>query len=130
MNKRILIIEDDEEMCEEITEVLKAEGYQVEVAFDGLKGKKLINKGIYSLLLLDLKIPGVNGLNILRKLETKNTEFKVVVLTARPLRNQTLNEQMILDDEEEKILKKADEVINKPFDIELLLNKIKKLYQG
>ncbi len=68
MAKKILIIDDDKELCEEMAEILKGEGYDVSTAFDGLAGKKLIEENHYNLLLLDVKLPDINGLDILKSM--------------------------------------------------------------
>lgn len=126
MKKRILVLDDDEELCEEITEILIDEGYRVTTAFDGLKGKRLVEKYDYDILILDVKMPGLSGLDILESIKGQNKEVKVIILTGRPL-SKELQERRICKDKEEKILRLADGIINKPFDIEVLLNKIKEL---
>jgi len=126
MKKRILVLDDDEELCEEITEILIDEGYRVTTAFDGLKGKRLVEKYDYDILILDVKMPGLSGLDILESIKGQNKEVKVIILTGRPL-SKELQEGRICKDIEEKILRLADGIINKPFDIEVLLNKIKEL---
>jgi len=126
MKKRILVLDDDEELCEEITEILIDEGYRVTTAFDGLKGKRLVEKYDYDILILDIKMPGLSGLDILESIKGQSKEVKVIILTGRPL-SKELQEGSICKDKEEKILRLADGIINKPFDIEVLLNKIKEL---
>ena len=61
MKKKILIVDDDEEICEEFSEILKGQHYLVETAFDGLKASAMIVKGEYDLVILDLKLPGLSG---------------------------------------------------------------------
>jgi len=126
MKKRILVLDDDEELCEEITEILIDEGYRVTTAFDGLRGKRLVEKYDYDILILDIKMPGLSGLDILESIKGQSKEVKVIILTGRPL-SKELQEGSICKDKEEKILRLADGIINKPFDIEVLLNKIKEL---
>lgn len=126
MKKKILMIDDDEELCEEIAEILIDEGYRVTTAFDGLTGKRLVEKYSYDILILDIKMPGLSGLDILESIKGQNKELKVIILTGRPL-SKELQERRICKDKEEKILRLADGIINKPFDIEVLLNKIKEL---
>lgn len=126
MKKKILMLDDDEELCEEIAEILIDEGYRVTTAFDGLRGKRLVEKYNYDILILDIKMPGLSGLDILESIKGQNKELKVIILTGRPL-SEELQERRICKDKEEKILRLADGIINKPFDIEVLLNKIKEL---
>ncbi len=126
MKKKILMIDDDEELCEEITEILTNEGYRVTTAFDGLKGNRLIRKYDYDLIILDIKMPGLSGFDILQGMKEKNREFKVIVLTGRPMSKNLLEEQNH-NNREEQILGLANGIIGKPFDIEVLLGKVKEL---
>jgi len=126
MKKKILMIDDDEELCEETAEILIDEGYHVTTAFDGLRGKRLIEKYNYDVLILDVKMPGLSGLEILQNVKEKNRELRVVILTGKPL-SKELPGGRGLKDREEEILKLADAIISKPFHIELLLGKIKEL---
>lgn len=126
MKREIIIIDDDQEMCEEIAEILKDKGCHVITAFNGLRGKSLIEKKDYDLLILDLKIPGLNGLDILESIKKQNMKLKVLILTGRPL-GGIIPENRGSKDREEEILKLADGIINKPFKIIALLSKIKEL---
>ena len=126
MKKKILMIDDDEELCEETSEILIDQGYRVTTAFDGLTGKRLIEKYDYDILILDVKMPGLSGLDILQSVKEQNRELKVVILTGKPL-SRELPEERSRKDREEKILKLADAIIGKPFHIEVLLDKIKEL---
>lgn len=128
MAKKVLIIDDDEDMCEEMAEILKDRGYYVSMAFDGLEGKRLIEKYDYDILLLDLKIPGLNGFDILKSMKERKTKLKVLILTGRPLiKKLGQREENNGEDKQENILKLADGVINKPFDVETVLGKVKEL---
>ena len=125
---KILIIDDDEEMCEEIAEFLIDAGYDVSMVFNGKKGEKLIEKYDYNILLLDLKIPGLSGLDILKNIKEKNKKLKILILTGRPLLKKLLKENGDDEDnEEDTLLNLADGIINKPFNAITLLNKIKEL---
>ena len=126
--KKILIIDDDQELCEEITENLQDEGYFVNTAFDGLEGKKLIEKYDYDILILDLKLPGINGFDIFKSVKDKHAKLKVLILTGRPLIKQWSREETgVIEDKEEDLLKLTDGFINKPFDVKAVLAKVKEL---
>ena len=84
MPAKILIIDDDKELCDGLIEVLSGEGYLVNAEYDGLKGKEAVEKGGYDLLLLDLKLPGLNGLDILKKIKEKNIRIKIIIVSGRP----------------------------------------------
>lgn len=125
MTNKILIIDDDQEMCEEMAEILKDEGYKVSMAFDGLEGKKLLEKYDYHMLLLDVKLPDINGLDILKSVREKNLELKVLIISGDPLIKKLLKNNGPYENKE--ILKLADGVITKPFNIEIVIGQIRKL---
>jgi len=126
MKKKVLMIDDDEELCEEMAEILRDEGYRVAMAFDGSRGKGLVEKYDYDLLILDVKMPGLSGLDILERVKEQNMELKVIILTGKPL-SRSLEGEKSFKDKEDDILELADEIIGKPFDVKILLNKIKEL---
>lgn len=68
MAQRILIIDDDLFIRELYTEILKKEGYEVEAAVDGKEGMAKIQTGQYSLILLDMNMPNLSGLDVLDQL--------------------------------------------------------------
>jgi len=128
MKKKILIVDDDEEICDELSEILRGERFQVEAVYDGLKASPMIEKSGYNLILLDLKLPNLSGFELLKMIRQKKILSRVLILTGRPLLNKkALKELAIQNEEEENILKLADGIINKPFDVKALLNKIKEL---
>ena len=125
MKKKILIIDDDEEMCEELMDILKDEGYVVKAVFNGNVGKKQLDEEKFDILLLDIKIPGLNGFEILHELKQQATTITIIVLTGRPV-NETIT-QFENKLNEEELLQYAHFVINKPFKVEELINKIESL---
>lgn len=128
MKKKILMIDDDEDLCEEMAEILKDEGYNVDVAFDGVQGKKLIDTIKYSLYLLDIKMPGISGLDILKYLKEKKIHAKVIVISGNSIISKLLKkEENRAENGEKDILKLADAVISKPFDVDAVLRKIETL---
>lgn len=123
--KKILLIDDDKEICKELSDILRYEGYRVDTLNNGMEGADAIIKGTYNLILLDLKLPGLTGFDILKSARKNNPELKIIVLTGRPLINESGRGIACINAEEEFLLKKADFVINKPFAVEDLLHKIK-----
>jgi CheY-like chemotaxis protein len=127
-SKRILLVDDDEELCEELSGILAEEGYSVTTAYEGSKGKKLLEKNQYDLVLLDIKMPGINGLEVLKHAKEKKFFGRYVLITggaAVDESSQTIKVAVAESDQE--IVKLADAIISKPFDVEIILNKIEKL---
>jgi two-component system response regulator CpxR len=79
---RILIIDDDVELCSLVGEYLAAEGFRVESAHDGERGLQSALNGHYLLLVLDVMLPGISGFDVLRRLRAKS-KLPVLLLTAR-----------------------------------------------
>ncbi len=127
MKKKVLIVDDDEEICDELSEILRGERFQVEAVYDGLKASFMLEKNRYDLVLLDLKLPGLSGFELLAMIRNNKIPSRVLVLTGRPLLSKKALKESAVQNEEEKILKLADGIINKPFAVEFLLHKIKEL---
>ncbi len=125
MEKKILIIEDDADMCEEMAEILRDEGYNVAMAFEGLSGNKLLEENEFDLLLLDLKLPGMGGVDILKKLRAAKKNIKVLVLTGNVIVNGL--EGGMNDVDAKAVLTLADGVVMKPFHVDEVLKKIQEL---
>ena len=120
-NSFILIIDDDLELCEEIQEILTDTGYQVDFANGGLEGLKKYNEKTYQLIILDLKMPDINGLEVLKQIKKNNKSVKVIIITARTKLNIEVTE-ISKNKKEDNILKLADRILQKPFKIRNLLS--------
>lgn len=123
---RILIVDDDEELCEELSAILRDEGFDTDVAHNGQDGRDRLDRSAYDILLLDIKLPGLNGYEILSSVRVPRRDIKVIVLSGGALTKDP-HELSHAFDEREKILKQADVLMNKPYDVELLINKIREL---
>ena len=124
---KLLLIDDDEELCAELSEVLEAEGFKVDIALDGLQGLRFLQERQYQIIILDLKLPGLSGYEVLKGIRKTVKSLKVLVLSGRPLGEPLLKEDGVSQDEEQKVLNMADLVINKPFIVEDFLQKVKEL---
>lgn len=113
---KILLVEDEENIASFVKMELEYEGYKVEVCDDGVKGLEFSIENEYDLILLDLMLPKLNGLEVCRRLrKVKNTP--IIMLTAR-------------DDVMDKVTgfqTGADDYVSKPFAIEELLARIEAL---
>lgn len=79
---QILLIDDDVELCSLVTEYLEAEGFKVEAVFDGRRGLERALNGPQLLIVLDVMLPGLNGLDVLRRIRS-TSKIPVLLLTAR-----------------------------------------------
>jgi DNA-binding response OmpR family regulator len=126
MGPRVMIIDDDREMCEEIQDTLVAEGYAVSTALSGEDGLVLIEESGCDVLLLDLKMPGIDGAAVLRSLKARGIKPRILVLTAK-LVDAEQPEKAIGDEEAAAMV---DDVLLKPFSIPDLLAAIERLAGG
>src|SRR4030042_1164858 len=78
---RILIVDDDEAMLDACSQILTREKYVAVVAETGEKGLALLKKEIYDLIILDLKLPGISGMELLKKIKEETPEIPVVMIT-------------------------------------------------
>lgn len=78
---RILVVDDEENIRQVLSGILEDEGYEVDTAADGLEGAEKGESGIYDLLLLDVWLPGLGGLEVLERVKKKLPELEVVVIS-------------------------------------------------
>ncbi|NLY72190.1 MAG: response regulator transcription factor [Tissierellia bacterium] len=114
--KKILIVEDEEKLARFIELELEYEGYEVEKAFDGRDGLELATSQSFDLILLDIMLPSINGIEVLRRIK-KVSSVPIILLTAR---DAVMDKVAGLDGG-------ADDYITKPFAIEELLARIRVL---
>ncbi len=80
---KILIVDDDKELCELVEEYLKPEGFEVETIHHGQQGLDRALAENFALIVLDVMLPGLNGLDVLRRLRLAQNRTPVLILTAR-----------------------------------------------
>ena len=114
MAEHILLVEDEEKLARMVEMELKYEGYTVEKAFDGRSGLELAQAGGFDLILLDIMLPRLSGMEVLRRLR-RESQVPVIMLTAR---DSVMDKVSGLDSG-------ADDYITKPFAIEELLARIR-----
>ncbi len=114
MAEKILLVEDEEKLARMVELELRYEGYEVTKAFDGRTGLEQALTGSFDLVLLDIMLPALNGMEVLRRLR-KESNVPVIMLTAR---DTVMDKVSGLDSG-------ADDYITKPFAIEELLARIR-----
>ena len=113
----LLIIEDSERLRRSLAAGLKRAGYAVDCAADGEDGLWKAQQNIYDAVLLDLMLPGLDGLEVLRRLRTGGSGAHILILTARDA----------VDDRVRGLRAGADDYLPKPFVFEELLARIEAL---
>ncbi|WP_025115395.1 response regulator transcription factor [Lysinibacillus fusiformis] len=114
MPKKILVVEDEKHIARFVELELQHEGYGVTVAFEGREGLSLATTETFDVLLLDVMLPGINGIEICRRVRTQS-QVPIILITAR---DAVMDRVAGLD-------AGADDYIVKPFAIEELLARIR-----
>ncbi|WPH17912.1 response regulator transcription factor [Variovorax paradoxus] len=117
MNRSILIVEDDPRVADFLVRGLKAEGFAVQHARTGPQGLELARRGDLALLILDLMLPGINGLELCQTFRAEGGQTPVLMLTAMSTTEDKVNGLRL----------GADDYLTKPFDFEELLARIEAL---
>ncbi len=81
-NPLMLIIDDEEAIRDSCSQVLKKDGYTVKTAKDGIEGLRLIKNKSFQVVFLDLRLPGIDGMEVLSRIKEENPETPVVIITA------------------------------------------------
>ena len=80
---RLLIVEDEQDLGRTMAQVLRSDGYEVDACGDGGTALELATVESYDLILLDLNLPVMDGMEVLRRLRMENAEVKILILSAR-----------------------------------------------
>ncbi|MGD9724195.1 MAG: response regulator [Pirellulales bacterium] len=79
---RLLIVDDEPDTCENLSDIFSDLGYRVDVAHDGAAALELVNENSYDLALLDLKMPGMSGLELYREIRRRSSGTAAIIVTA------------------------------------------------
>ena len=104
---RILIVEDNHPLADGIAKSFRADGHGVDTIYDGREADQYLSQESADLIILDINLPGLSGLQILKNLRQRNTQTPVLLLTARAK----------LTDKVDGLDLGADDYLEKPFDL-------------
>ena len=119
MHMKILITDDDRNLRKVLMHELAEQGLEVHEAENGLKTMKLLKKDEYDVLLLDLNMPDIGGMDVLKELKDEEITTEVVILTAHATVASAVNAMKM----------GAYDYLTKPFEVEELLAVIEKAYE-
>ena len=114
---RLFIVEDEKEICDTVAKSLYNAGYEVDTCYDGEEALAGILTENYDLVVLDLNLPGMDGMEILKELRQENEETKVLILSARGQ----------IADKVEALDAGANDYMEKPFHLQELEARIRSL---
>src|SRR5260221_7815813 len=113
----ILLVEDEENLHEALKLNLELEGYEITSAFDGTQALKAIQKEYFDLIILDVMLPGTDGISVTETVRLQNNDVPILILSAK---NTSADRVLGLK-------KGADDYLTKPFNLEELLLRVQKL---
>jgi DNA-binding response OmpR family regulator len=116
-NMRILLVEDDRDISQPVAADLRRQQHVVEIAENGTDGLEFAKTGVYDLILLDIMLPGVDGLEICRRLRAAKIDTMILMLTAKDT----------VQDKVSALDAGADDYLPKPFDLEELSARVRAL---
>jgi DNA-binding response OmpR family regulator len=117
---KILLVDDEQEFVETLSERIKMREHDSEVALDGEQALKKMQDDIPDVVVLDLKMPGIDGMEVLRRIRKAYPKVQVIMLTGHGSEK----------DEEEARKLGVFEYLEKPVEIDKLMKKIKKAYKS
>jgi two-component system, OmpR family, response regulator QseB len=117
---RILIVEDETRLASFLEKGLRANGYSTKVAPDGESARRVADDSEFDLVILDLGLPDIDGLTVLRELRDRGMRLPVIILTARD----------DIGDKVEGLDAGGDDYVTKPFGLEELLARIRVRLRG
>ncbi len=117
MNGKILLVDDNEELCRNLSDILEFKGYEVNTVFDGSQAIENIKNNAYDVVVMDVKMPGLSGIETLKLAKQISPGLKVIMITA------------FADDFVYKTGFKTDEleIMQKPMDIDKFLARIEEI---
>ncbi|MBF0484081.1 MAG: response regulator [Candidatus Omnitrophica bacterium] len=116
MGKKILIIDDDDDLSREMADILRDEGHTVDTRLYKPEELPEFKPHKYEIIILDFKMPGITGADILRTIPENHAGTKILLISGRPFVEKILKETGQFG--------KVVEIISKPFSIQNLLKKI------
>jgi DNA-binding response OmpR family regulator len=119
MSKKILIIEDNRDLAHLLESHLRDLAFQVDLSFDGIAGLARADSDNYDLVILDLMLPGLDGVEICQRLRRKSSYVPILMLTAK---SSEMDRVVGLE-------VGADDYVTKPFSIRELLARVKAIFR-
>jgi DNA-binding response OmpR family regulator len=114
---RILLVEDNKRLSDSLRATLQDDGYAVDAAYDGLDGEEMALSPVYDVIILDIMLPGKDGISVCKSLRNQRIVTPILMLTARDA----------LDDRVQGLDSGADDYLVKPFEVPELRARIRAL---
>lgn len=112
--KKILLVEDEKSLCDTLALNLDLAGYEVERVYDGRQALETFSRSRFDLIILDIMLPGMNGIEICTRIRRENRQVLILFLSARNLGSERV----------EGLRAGADDYLSKPFNIDELMLRV------
>ncbi len=113
-DKRILVVDDDKDLCNLISDIIEEDGYEVNKAYDANTALSTIIKNKYDVMIIDNKLSGISGINVIEQSKYLNPELKTIMISAYGNTNTKLKARDL----------GVYDFLDKPFDIKVLLKRV------
>lgn len=120
LDHRLLVVDDEEPICNYLAELFRLEGWTVDTAFDGFQGLKLAADCDYDVIIMDILMPRVTGIEATREIMKRKPDSRIIVITGAPYRKQA----------QEALDCGARLFIKKPFSSEKIIQAVNSLIQN
>jgi len=110
----ILIVDDDVDICQTLADILEAKGYQIDMANNGFQAIEKAREAAFDVALMDIKMPGINGVETFKKMKKSELTTKVIMMTAYAM------EELIREAYVEGVIS----VMHKPLEVDKLIESI------
>jgi DNA-binding NtrC family response regulator len=117
LERHMLVVDDEENICSYLAELFRLEGWIVDTAYDGFQGVKLASDKDYDVIIMDILMPHVTGIEATREIIKRKPDSKIIVITGAPYRRQA----------DEALQCGAKLFIKKPFSSERIVQAVNSL---
>lgn len=117
----LLVVDDDSDLCENLWEIFREQGFRVHLAHNASNAQQTLARHEFQVILLDMKLPGRDGAELLANIRQSNRAARTVVITGYPAEMEQKVQQALANG--------AEAVCYKPFDVSALLDTVKRLVQ-
>ncbi|MFH1862013.1 MAG: response regulator [bacterium] len=117
MSPRILVIDDEEQICNYLSELFKLEGWSADIAYDGYEGVRLASDQEYDVIIMDILMPRLTGIEATKEIIRRKPNSKIVVITGAPYHKQA----------EDALSYGAKSFVKKPFSPQKIIQVVKQL---
>jgi CheY-like chemotaxis protein len=126
---KILFVEDEEAFAESISKILQTHGFEVELAFSGKQALEIYERGRFDLVITDLKMPAMDGIDFIRELKRIDPYQKIVVVTGFPGQLTPWNRKLA-ESREDILLFGSLDFLVKPFPPQRLIRTVTQVLEG